>query len=368
MNLKNIKINKKIEKIIIEKNHTNTKYQNDILNKKTLSTTNKSTTSLFTIGSLNVRGLIDPVKLKCLSKYIQENKYLIFGISETKLNEKTVPKQKIGPYYTIWNFSNNTQAGTCIYIHDHIFKNLYKSSHLNHYISSTFFQFKPKIKLCITQIYIPHDPLEKKKVTTYLTNLIQKNLSSNILHIIMGDFNDTPKPHIDKNPPQKIKPKTKIYNTLKTNFSDTFRILHPDTKKFSHTSSQSESRIDQIWIQNQITPFLISANIINTEKEFHSDHKITHISVENFLDIQKNKKHTIYKYDDKNITSQSWDMIREKISEMQLPNSSITNKKWNFFNNKITKIKRKYCPQKKIIITNSTIFNTTCSEIHKELK
>src|SRR3954469_25909433 len=61
-------------------------------------------------------------------------------------------------------------------------------------------------------------------------------------------------------------------------------------------------------------------------------------------------------------------MIREKISKMQLPNSSIINKKWNFFNNKITKIKRKYCPRKKINITNSTIFNTTCSEIHKELK
>src|SRR3954469_3241619 len=61
-------------------------------------------------------------------------------------------------------------------------------------------------------------------------------------------------------------------------------------------------------------------------------------------------------------------MIREKISKMQLPNSSIINKKWNFFNNKITKIKRKYCPRKKIILTNSTIFNTTCSEIHKELK
>ena len=134
-----MKINKKIEKIIIGKNHTNTKHQNNILNKKTLPTTNKFTTSLFTIGSLNVRGLNDPVKLKCLSKYIQENKYLIFGISETKLNEKTVPKQKIGPYHTIWNFSNNTQAGTCIYIHDHIFKNLYKSLHLNYYIFSAFF-------------------------------------------------------------------------------------------------------------------------------------------------------------------------------------------------------------------------------------
>src|SRR3954468_21208778 len=95
MNLKNIKINKKIKKIIIEKNHTNTKYQNDILNKKTLSTTNKSTNSLFTIGSLNVRRLNDLVKLKCLSKYIQENKYLIFGISETKLNEKTVQSKKL---------------------------------------------------------------------------------------------------------------------------------------------------------------------------------------------------------------------------------------------------------------------------------
>ena len=37
------------------------------------------------IASLNTRGLNDETKFKCLLNYIQLKKYLIFGISETKI-------------------------------------------------------------------------------------------------------------------------------------------------------------------------------------------------------------------------------------------------------------------------------------------
>jgi exonuclease III len=269
------------------------KNHNDSSNTTSLSLNsnqkNEKLTNIF-IGSLNTRGLNNLPKLTLLSKYLQEKEFTIFGISETKLSEKNIPKHKLGPYHTIWNPANNTQAGTSIFIHENIFNHYYKSTHLKHYITSCFFQFKQKTKLCITQVYIPHDITEKKKTTLYLSSLIQQNLQNNILHIIMGDFNATPKPSLDREHTTNTKPESKIYNKLKNNFYDSFRTIHPTTKEYTCSSTKNRSRIDQIWIQEDIIPFLLSADITPTKNTFYSDHKIISIILENFLDTTKQKR------------------------------------------------------------------------------
>src|SRR5438552_1152189 len=96
----------------------------------------------------------------------------------------------------------------------------------NGYIILSFFNFKLSTTLCITQIYLPHDPNTKKQVTNYFKDLILLNSSKNIPHIIMGDFNSVPDPLIDKLHNNFPSQKNPIYNYLAL-YIDSFRHLHP---------------------------------------------------------------------------------------------------------------------------------------------
>jgi exonuclease III len=96
----------------------------------------------------------------------------------------------------------------------------------------------------------------------------------------MGDFNSTPK-NIDRLHPNNTPP-FKIYTYL-PNYLDTFRLLHPNKIQFSYKGPTNESRIDQIWSTTHLATNLTNAEIIPTETEFKSDHKITTITLNNFL-------------------------------------------------------------------------------------
>src|SRR6266513_388343 len=79
------------------------------LNSSTPQTSNpiesQNTQTHLLIGSLNIRGLNDSTKLLCLIQHITDTKYIIFGLSETKLTQEKTPQQKFHPYHTISNTS-----------------------------------------------------------------------------------------------------------------------------------------------------------------------------------------------------------------------------------------------------------------------
>jgi hypothetical protein len=118
----------------------------------------------------------------------------------------------------------------------------------------------------------------------------------------MGDFNATPKPTLDREHTSNTKPESQIYHTLKNNFYDSFRTFHPTTKKFTCTTTNNKSRIDQIWIQDNIMPYLLSADITPTNNTFYSDHKITSITLENFLETKGKKRNHISLFLMKNLS------------------------------------------------------------------
>src|SRR5271163_124124 len=173
---------------------------------------------LFKIGSLNTRGLNNNTKLKCLLKYTTNNNYSIFGLSETKIKESSQIYYKTNKYITQWSSNESSKAGVALIINRNLFKHHFKTTSFKGYIISAFFNFKPKITLCITQIYIPHDTKNKKETISFLQNLILSNTNSNIPHIIMGDFNSTPNPLLNKlNSNKKYKKYSKpnpLYNIL----------------------------------------------------------------------------------------------------------------------------------------------------------
>jgi Exonuclease III len=241
------------------------------------------------IGSLNTRGLNDDTKLKCLLEYTKNQNYSIFGLSETKI-KKTHQKFYSTKDYTIhWSSNNNSKAGVALIINNSLFNHHFKTEFLDSYIISSYFSFKPKITLCISQIYIPHDTKNKKKTINYIKNLVHKNTELNIPHIIMGDFNITPNPIIDKLHNHSPLPKENIYNYLK-NYSDAFRSIHPSKIAFTYEGPSQKSRIDQTWISDNIITNLIHSFISDTNKEFKSDHKIISNIISPFYLSNKNTR------------------------------------------------------------------------------
>jgi len=265
------------------------------------------------IGSLNTRGLNDTTKLNCLLTYIKDKNFDLFGLSETKLqSNKKIPN-------TIDNFiihSSNlpsSQAGVSIIINKKLQNHLYKTTELQGYIISTFFQFKPKIKLCITQIYLPHNLTERKKATLTLQNLINDNKSKNISHIIMGDFNSTPS-RIDRTQPSEPKYKSSIYTSLNKNYHDSFRLLNPQKLAYTFAGPTGQSRIDQIWTSNNISTQITKSQIINTEPEFQSNHKIITLSISNFLTNNLPKSKPIIRYNYNKVSEKTWENINSHLS------------------------------------------------------
>ena len=140
----------------------------------------------------------------------------------------------------------------------------------------------------------------------------------------MGDFNSTSNPTIDKLNYISHKPELKIYQHL-NNYSDTYRLTHPQKKSYTCTSPTNESRIDQIWISQKLTPFLSKAKIIPTENTFSSDHKITSIIIENFLSVQNTKKKKFYISNEKKIISETWNKIKPEITNLNINSNKTIN-------------------------------------------
>ena len=284
------------------------------------------------IGSLNTRGLNEPTKLKCLLQYTTDNNYSIFGLSETKIKTSSQTHYKSKHFITNWSSNESSKAGVALIINNELYKHHFKTTSFNGYIISAFFKFKPKITLCITQTYIPHDKTNKQLTLNKLKELIQQNQSNNYIHIIIGDFNSTPNPKIDilsisKTQKQKKQTNKKLYNLLH-NYSDFFRTLHPHKINFTYEGPTQKSRIDQIWISNNIIDNLTNTKIIPTNSEFQSDHKITNIHLESFFlhnRNTRNKKPTIIKYEYHKVNNETWDKINTNLSQQITSIISTTN-------------------------------------------
>src|SRR5436305_686395 len=121
----------------------------------------------------------------------KESKLLNFRSIRNK-NQKTHQKFYSTKDYTIhWSSNDNSKAGVALIINNSLFNHHFKTEFLDSYVISSYFSFKSKITLCISQIYIPHDMKNKKKTVNYIKNLVHKNTELNIPHIIIGDFNIT---------------------------------------------------------------------------------------------------------------------------------------------------------------------------------
>ncbi|CAG8857423.1 26677_t:CDS:1, partial [Gigaspora margarita] len=65
-----------------------------------------------------------------------------------------------------------------------------------------------------------------------------------------------------------------LYKWLQNqNFIDTFWFLHPTIQKFTWSNGKSSSRINQVWVLDDLSRDLQVADIINMEMITESDHR-----------------------------------------------------------------------------------------------
>jgi exonuclease III len=331
------------------------------------------------IASLNVRGINDDTKFKCLLNYISIQKYSIFGLSETKL-KKSIKKYLPNNNLTIhWSSTENSQAGVALIFDSSLFKYHLKTESFEGYVISSYFNFKPSTTLCVTQIYLPHNPSLKKQVINYIKQTISFNLNNNNPHIIMGDFNSVPNPILDKLHNNNPSPTNSLYKNL-TNYTDSFRYLHPSSSAYTHSSPTQQSRIDQLWISNNLTNFLTQSHIIKTNPEFQSDHKIISVTLQAFYTTdQPNKTPSFFvKYNPYHLNQEGWNLIKS-LFETQLStliqsythtssqSSNPTQDLWDSFETIFNSTILPKIPQTKIKNKHKNFFNKNGTLLHKQL-
>jgi exonuclease III len=217
---------------------------------------NSNYKNLITISTLNVRGFNDKTKLTSLLNNITNDRSIIC-CSETKNTQHNPLPTKMN-YKTIISSIPNSSAsnGASIILTKSITNHIFKTFSLNEFWCAIHLKFKPKIDIIIISCYLPHDPILRKKAVKSLRDFIRQHTNKHM--IIAGDFNSFPNsaPSINAlSPPFK----KQIYNYLH-NFTDIAKATNKE-HNFTHFTNTSASRIDQIWITNNLASKILSYKV-----------------------------------------------------------------------------------------------------------
>src|ERR1043165_7654942 len=92
----------------------------------------------------------------------------------------------------------------------------------------------------------------------------------------MRDFNHTANNILDRQQPQSASFKRLlIFNWMKKqDFIDTYRDMHLTSQEYTWSSKEAATRINYIWVSEELASGLQKANIKETEEITESDHKI----------------------------------------------------------------------------------------------
>ncbi|CAG8815606.1 1015_t:CDS:1, partial [Dentiscutata erythropus] len=276
------------------------------------------------IGTQNTRGLRDIVKQTTWWTYCLGEKLDIILLTETKTtkdsekfifyeqNKTDNPKNSI---YKIWwsstteAYNNNIGSGIGIMVKAHIAKHVYKIDKLDGHGICILLSFRGRIIFQIIGVYAPNKYSSNnailRKLKPWLYNHISQALSNNWISIILGDWNATPDPSIDRFPTKtKTSPESNLLQSIIwSGYTDTYRYINEKKKEFTYyqifnDEIRSKSRIDSIWIHQSYEELITGADIDNTTLIAHSDHCCARVSlnVSKFCDGKSYKKYKKMNY------------------------------------------------------------------------
>jgi exonuclease III len=242
---------------------------------------------LISLTTLNTRGLNESIKLKSLTNSVN-NRSILF-CTETKLKKDTTYPKHINGRSIIYGNSNSAKNGTALIIGKDLSSHVFKITQTTEYCSSIILRFKGKVDILMTALYLPHDKKERRIASKFLYQSIRDASIQKLHHIILGDFNSYPKdsPSIGAS---TTSDKQSIYKYL-NNYIDIGH--HFGKNNYTHFTSTSASRIDQVWVSKNLASKVIWYKVSECDT-IPTDHRIVSIKLD-WFEFKKTK--TIYKFD-----------------------------------------------------------------------
>jgi hypothetical protein len=195
----------------------------------------------------------------------------------------------------------------------------------------------------MTALYLPHDKKEKRIASKFLYQSIRDASIQKLHHIILGDFNSYPKdsPSIGAS---TTSDKQSIYKYL-NNYIDISH--HFGKNNYTHFTSTSASRIDQVWVSKNLASKVIWYKVSECDT-IPTDHRIVSIKLD-WFEFKKTK--TIYKF---NIKKTSQKNLTNFTKDVELWISASPPTTWEEFNNLIKTSMDKFIKKTKVNISRKS--------------
>src|SRR6266542_1121638 len=295
--------------------------------------------STLKIGTHNINGLrcnID--KLDNLIEFMKLEKIDIMTLTDTNLSSRDGRWAPLvdhaRDFSIIWSDKAPDKikgSGLACIINHKWRKHFWKADRISPYFMNVQFLFKGLI-ICIWIIYAaPADPA----ILTNALAHIQKECSSRTalespdkyINIVTGDFNKTINGRLDRSP-QNDSCNASIFSDLsQVGLGDAFRAIYPDKVEFSWSNGSTSTRIDYIWIHNQLFNSIIDFHYISSASCTNSDHSIALLTLDvselipgnwNFtnpvaLDPEQSEKRMTINYHD--VEPEHWKIFQRCLDE-----------------------------------------------------
>jgi exonuclease III len=339
-------------------------------------------------------------KMELIHEWALDNKIDILGLAETNISKKEgfFIAKDLDKYRSFWSDSNATKkkgSGVGILVEERWERHLGQIDRVNEYMIVANFIFK-QLELMVIMIYMPPNNKEEQRriQRAIIERYIKRTYRTQI--VIMGDLNCIVDPELDRSSILKyssFKKEPIIKWLIGQNFKDSFRIGNPKSKEFSWTNGESSTRIDQIWMTEELASGLIDAEIQDMSSCTNSDHsaavarlELNHITA--WHKVSKLKKleqyRTIFLYE--KAAKEDWEKYREELDRM-LKNKNLAQRMeksrweytekskedldeiWEVLSKSILEAARKSLPKKKVLNTTKNKKNNKArkSELTKAL-
>ena len=232
----------------------------------------------YSLLSLNVRGLNNFSKRKAVFRWLDKSKFDIIFLQETHTTarlESIWRREWSGPVF--FSHGSGNSRGCCILIRDTLDFNTVK---VNSDRDGRFIIVQSLIAnnpITIVNLYAPNLESENVKFVKLLDETLSRNDISNLNDLIIGgDWNVIRDPELDKAGGNDYAKKRSIecIDALITKFdlNDTWRIKHPDTKRFSWRQSNPliQCRLDYWLISDSLFDKVNNTDIIPSIRSDHS--------------------------------------------------------------------------------------------------
>ncbi|CAB4399499.1 unnamed protein product [Rhizophagus irregularis] len=353
------------------------------------------------IASLNIKGITD-VKKQFLIDILGEYNIIILGLSETNISNK-MAKHSFNFYrnnyvtYFVNEETNYRGNGVGLIIKKNYARHIVNYNSFKGRIIYVDFIFSGNKKMRIINYYgksgrvtLDNFNQEVKIYFDKIKELVRESKAQNAEIILLGDFNLHYEKYLDdKNNNRKMKKEHKLFEWIEDeqNFYDPFYIMFDNLSQHSlntfypFNTNQNPSRIDYIWVTENLFSETQECKIVNTTT-INTDHRMLVYSIwsedliGNIANIKRKEGFKeVYKYD--KMDGEQWELFQNDLNKY-ISNSEIL--KFNFndknnINHIWDKIKKglvqasKNCiPIEKIKLTKSRVNPMKISNAYKVMK